>query len=594
MSGIQNTIGQDLVNAFPVDYKYGPYANVAAAKAAIAQILRFDGLTVKINGDGEYWWLAADLTDSGLVKKSSVALRSVNKIYYVVGTAADALLMGGAANNVYGGATAFQDAYNAAIVSPTARTTIYVGNTVGSNGSASLVGGLTLTSTLNVNIAFIGTSPAMSVVGIINGSNATGNGFQIQNIFSNITVLGIVTSATGATGNSGLAQLFLSNSVVGPINTSITNAANLTGIGGSIVVSAFGTGLPFNGGASVLTGASVTSAKGAVAAGSVTVTGVICQSFNTAISPNTGGAIVIRSCQANGSLSCDSSSIINHIVEFSNVTAGGLIKLADGASVTCLNSSLALNVLSNGAGVIQPQFIVNNSIIRSTSGIAALDQITKLIFTNSILNFIGSSTNGNTALHNIGSNSIFRGSTIQKSGTWTGTEPETVNRIGTGVQFLSSYIEGSGTTLTTLNNNSAQTVKWINSKMIGGINSSNISLNGEQEFDELISTVDATPTTIFTFPILTGQKNRVVFNVEASSGNNCAFGMRANIFKNVSGTVSKIGATDEDLINPVMDAALIGIAFSSQVSGTNLIVQVTGLIATNIDWKVTAKIYNSF
>jgi hypothetical protein len=69
MPGIQLPIGIDTVNPVPADYKYGPYPSLAAAKAAILLVLRYDGLTVKINGLGEYWWLAADLSDSGLIAK---------------------------------------------------------------------------------------------------------------------------------------------------------------------------------------------------------------------------------------------------------------------------------------------------------------------------------------------------------------------------------------------------------------------------------------------------------------------------------------------------------------------------------------------
>jgi hypothetical protein len=57
------------VNPVPVDSFYGPYANVAQAKASVPLALRYDGLTVQITGSGNYWWLDADLTDTGLVPK---------------------------------------------------------------------------------------------------------------------------------------------------------------------------------------------------------------------------------------------------------------------------------------------------------------------------------------------------------------------------------------------------------------------------------------------------------------------------------------------------------------------------------------------
>lgn len=57
------------LNDKPVDWSYGPFANIAAAKAAIPLGLRYDGLTVQITGSGNFWWLQADLTDLGLVAK---------------------------------------------------------------------------------------------------------------------------------------------------------------------------------------------------------------------------------------------------------------------------------------------------------------------------------------------------------------------------------------------------------------------------------------------------------------------------------------------------------------------------------------------
>lgn len=62
--------GIHMTNPKPVDTRYGPFASVAAAKAAVPLALRFDGLTVKVNALGEYWWLAADLSDAGLIAKT--------------------------------------------------------------------------------------------------------------------------------------------------------------------------------------------------------------------------------------------------------------------------------------------------------------------------------------------------------------------------------------------------------------------------------------------------------------------------------------------------------------------------------------------
>jgi hypothetical protein len=67
--GLNLVTGIDPVSAVPVDANYGPYASLAAAKSAIPQELRYDGMTVQITGAGNYWWLAADLSDAGLISK---------------------------------------------------------------------------------------------------------------------------------------------------------------------------------------------------------------------------------------------------------------------------------------------------------------------------------------------------------------------------------------------------------------------------------------------------------------------------------------------------------------------------------------------
>lgn len=62
------------LNPVPIDWSYGPFADVATAKAAIPLSIRYDGLTVQVTGSGNYWWNQSDLTDTGLIAKGISSL----------------------------------------------------------------------------------------------------------------------------------------------------------------------------------------------------------------------------------------------------------------------------------------------------------------------------------------------------------------------------------------------------------------------------------------------------------------------------------------------------------------------------------------
>ncbi len=191
MSGIQIPVGIETVNPVPADYKYGPWASLAAARTAIPQALRYDGLTVRITGLGEYNWLAADLSDSGLVVKSAGggsggALAKVNSVYLV--NSADVTPMGGSAANVY---STFQAAYDAAVVLQVAAggsTKVYLN--VG-NVTAAQSGNLTLTANYNSNVIIKGINKTASVLGTVDLSNAI---YSISLSAYDVTV-GNITSA---------------------------------------------------------------------------------------------------------------------------------------------------------------------------------------------------------------------------------------------------------------------------------------------------------------------------------------------------------------------------------------------------------------
>ena len=75
--GLNLPYGIDPVNPVPVDSKYGPYASTAEAITAVPLASRYDGLTVQITGTGEYHWLQADLSDTGLVLKTSASTAQI-------------------------------------------------------------------------------------------------------------------------------------------------------------------------------------------------------------------------------------------------------------------------------------------------------------------------------------------------------------------------------------------------------------------------------------------------------------------------------------------------------------------------------------
>lgn len=172
MSGIQLPVGIDTVNPVPADYKYGPYANLSAAKSAIPQALRYDGMTVQITGLGNYWWLQSDLTDTGLLAKtggSTIAALAKVRYVYLIQDAADVTTMGGTSNNVY---STFQTAYDAAValqIIAGGKVVIQVGNT-----SAVTVGNMVTAAAWSLNISMVGINSAVSAVGTITINNTAG------------------------------------------------------------------------------------------------------------------------------------------------------------------------------------------------------------------------------------------------------------------------------------------------------------------------------------------------------------------------------------------------------------------------------------
>jgi len=378
--GLNLPYGIDPVNAVPVDSNYGPYADVAAAKAAVPQALRYDGLTVMITGTGEYWWLAADLSDSGLIVKSSPGmLLPVTRDVYLVGSSTEATRMGGASNNVY---YTFQAAYAAADALWTALgggaqvVNLNVGTTVntssGTNIFTSTVGDLVLSAAYNAQVNIIGQSPLTSVLGIINGDNASGNGYDVVIKMSNVFVgaggsLSISSRATGTTGNSGSINIKATNCVFrSALDTSITNASNTAGNGGTINVTGYSSAANPSAGGEVIIGSIVTSARsgGTGTSGNVNITSIglvrITGNLTTANS-SLGGQITLGSNpqSANGifvgGITCVTTSTSNCNLILNNVTCTTITASLPVSTTTTLigvHASGLVSITDNGNGVV--------------------------------------------------------------------------------------------------------------------------------------------------------------------------------------------------------------------------------------------------
>lgn len=97
-------------------------------------------------------------------------------------------------------------------------------------------------------------------------------------------------------------------------------------------------------------------------------------------------------------------------------------------------------------------------------------------------------------------------------------------------------------------------------------------------------TTNATPTTLYSYALGTGKTMRIEADILGSSGNNRMRGITTATVKNISGTLSVVGASPVDIAAIVQDAALLTASYTITVSGTNVIIQVTGVLATTIDW----------
>lgn len=116
----------------------------------------------------------------------------------------------------------------------------------------------------------------------------------------------------------------------------------------------------------------------------------------------------------------------------------------------------------------------------------------------------------------------------------------------------------------------------------------------EKVFQGRAATTDATATTILTLATITDSVKMIEVKVAArrtggtggTAGDGAGYA-RVATFKNIAGTVSQIGSTQDNATHE--NQAGWDISFS--ISGTNVLVQVTGAADNNITWHATARVY---
>lgn len=98
-----------------------------------------------------------------------------------------------------------------------------------------------------------------------------------------------------------------------------------------------------------------------------------------------------------------------------------------------------------------------------------------------------------------------------------------------------------------------------------------------------VQTADDTPTTLLTIPVPSGAAVMIETNVIGKTATPDATSFRQTAtFKNTAGTVTQIGATTSVHAHP--DTALVSADVTYTPSGANILVQVEGVAATNINW----------
>lgn len=114
----------------------------------------------------------------------------------------------------------------------------------------------------------------------------------------------------------------------------------------------------------------------------------------------------------------------------------------------------------------------------------------------------------------------------------------------------------------------------------------------EIQLQTTVQTTNATPTTIATIPLTTSGATLVLSSVDVTgnpSGAGSVWNLKRCAIKNNAGTLTKVGGATV-VPTPTQRTAPISTAdFDIVISGTNVLIQVTGEAATTINWKATYK-----
>ena len=487
---------------------------------------------------------------------------------YLVNDASDALRMGGVSNNTY---TNAQLAFNAALAIVTANPTFNVVLQVGVTTAAG-VGGITM-STINPmnNISIVGLSSKLSVIGDINvtTSSLTSDRARIKNM------------TTGNILNPGNGNLFLQiqDSTVGSLTASVGNVIFLYDCYdsriGDITLS---TVLPTStAGLQLLNcgGLYINSLTGTVNANVVVNTLVGAPGSQ---SGNDHPTITFGAVSMTGLLRPVGSEFRNcefiSTFTFTNTATGGgtsfLLNFDNckfqGAVSLTANSAIVANTANCN---------ITNCTFLAGLTFAGLRMIPKLSFTtlNSITNLSASAFMMNCVFFT------------------TQVATPLINGIGTGcIIDNTTFIGGS----TAIDNPSIVKVKVTNSNLQNRVGA-NIWVFFEDTINSTVTTLAAAVTLAQTIPIPLNSVLLITSNITSRKTAGLGVGVigdgngyiRTVKAKNVAGVVT-IGTIQSSFTSE--DILPFNATFA--VSGTNILVNVTGAVNDTVDWNVTSKIYS--